>query len=156
VYIAAIVGVGFACSLIRGAGTFQMLGTLLSSKISLPFFTRNSPLKQDTIAVIHDHEAKDPNIFGPYGGNSRLSSLTEISFDIGLMVGPLLSGNFLEVLGYYYANIVLGELFYKYTVNGSNRTSCDVFTRCHFLVYLSHGGDLRARPRPRRPFDDHP
>ncbi|KAL2860829.1 MFS general substrate transporter [Aspergillus lucknowensis] len=87
VYVAAIVGVGFAMALTRGAGTFQMM------------------------AVVHDLEAKDPNIFGPYGGNSRLSGLTELPFNIGMIAGPLLSGVFSEVLGYYYANSVLGEFY---------------------------------------------
>ncbi|OJJ59206.1 hypothetical protein ASPSYDRAFT_151616 [Aspergillus sydowii CBS 593.65] len=85
VYIAAIVGLGFAFALTRGAGSFQMM------------------------AVVHDLESKNPAIFGPYGGNSRLSSLTEVPFNVGMVLGPLLSGSFSELIGYYYMNCILGE-----------------------------------------------
>ncbi|KAL3455733.1 major facilitator superfamily domain-containing protein [Aspergillus heterothallicus] len=86
VYVTAVVGIGFAFAFLRGAGTFQMM------------------------AVVHDLEAKDPNIFGPYGGNSRLSGLTELPFNIGMIAGPLLSGTISETVGYYWMNTILGEL----------------------------------------------
>ncbi|OJJ01817.1 hypothetical protein ASPVEDRAFT_129668 [Aspergillus versicolor CBS 583.65] len=84
VYIGAIVGLGFAFALTRGAGSFQMM------------------------AVMHELESKNPAIFGPYGGNSRLSSLTEVPFTVGMVLGPLLSGTFSELIGYYYMNCILG------------------------------------------------
>ncbi|KAL4994940.1 major facilitator superfamily domain-containing protein [Aspergillus recurvatus] len=83
VYILAIVGIGFCLAFTRGAGTFQMM------------------------AVIHDLERKTPNLFGPYGGNSRLSGLNELPFNIGIMLGPLLSGSFSEYLGYDWTCSVL-------------------------------------------------
>ncbi|KAL4746511.1 hypothetical protein BDW72DRAFT_207304 [Aspergillus terricola var. indicus] len=83
VYILAIVGIGFCLAFTRGAGQFQMM------------------------AVVHELERENPNLFGPYGGNSRLSGLTELPFNIGLMVGPLLSGTFSEYLGYYWTCFVL-------------------------------------------------
>ncbi|KAL4939187.1 hypothetical protein BDV06DRAFT_199356 [Aspergillus oleicola] len=85
VYIGAVVGLGFAFALLRGAGTFQMM------------------------TVVHELEAEKPNIFGPYGGNSRLSGLTEVPFNIGMMLGPLISGSFSELVGYYWTSTVLGE-----------------------------------------------
>ncbi|KAL6233065.1 major facilitator superfamily domain-containing protein [Aspergillus navahoensis] len=86
VYILAIVGIGFCLAFTRGAGTFQMM------------------------AVVHDLERQNPNLFGPYGGNSRLSGLTELPFNIGMMVGPLLSGSFSEYLGYYWTCFVLAAV----------------------------------------------
>ncbi|KAL4916724.1 major facilitator superfamily domain-containing protein [Aspergillus aurantiobrunneus] len=80
VYILAIVGLGFAFALIRGSSTLQMM------------------------AVVHDLESKNPKIFGPYGGNSRLSSMTEIPINVGMMLGPLLSGTVAEFIGYFYMN----------------------------------------------------
>ncbi|KAL2856470.1 major facilitator superfamily domain-containing protein [Aspergillus pseudoustus] len=91
VYIVAIIGLGFAFALLRGAGTFQMM------------------------AVVHDLEAEDPNIFGPYGGNSRLSGLTELPFNVGMIAGPLLSGSISETIGYYWMNTALGEFSRKLT-----------------------------------------
>ncbi|CEL04887.1 hypothetical protein ASPCAL06011 [Aspergillus calidoustus] len=93
VYITAVVGLGFAFALVRGAGTFQIM------------------------AVVHDLEAKNPNIFGPYGGNSRLSSLSELPFNIGMIAGPLLSGSVSETLGYYWMNTVLAFLALLMTIS---------------------------------------
>ncbi|KAL2813022.1 major facilitator superfamily domain-containing protein [Aspergillus granulosus] len=93
VYIIAVVGLGFAFALLRGAGTFQMM------------------------AVVHELEAKDPNIFGPYGGNSRLSSLTELPFNIGMIAGPLLSGSISETIGYYWMNTALAVLALLVTIS---------------------------------------
>ncbi|RDW76834.1 uncharacterized protein DSM5745_06826 [Aspergillus mulundensis] len=83
IYIAALAGIGLCMAFTRGAGTFQMM------------------------AVVHVLEREDPNLFGPYGGNSRLSGLSELPFNIGMMVGPLLSGSFSEFLGYYWSCVVL-------------------------------------------------
>ncbi|KAL4733774.1 major facilitator superfamily domain-containing protein, partial [Aspergillus similis] len=83
VYILAIGGIGFCLAFMRGAGMFQMM------------------------AVVHELERENPNLFGPYGGNSRLSGLSSLPFNIGMMVGPLLSGSFSEYLGYYWTCFVL-------------------------------------------------
>ncbi|KAL4933243.1 MFS transporter [Aspergillus undulatus] len=86
VYILAISGLGFAFAFTRGAGSFQMM------------------------AVVHDLERQNPNIFGPYGGNSRLSGLTEVPFNIGMMLGPLVSGTISEIVGYYWTNTALAGI----------------------------------------------
>jgi predicted MFS family arabinose efflux permease len=49
-------------------------------------------------------------MFGPHGGNSRLSGLIELPFNIGIMIGPLLSGSFSEYLGYYWTCFVLAVI----------------------------------------------
>ncbi|KAL4974613.1 major facilitator superfamily domain-containing protein [Aspergillus desertorum] len=74
---------GFWLALMRGAGAFQMM------------------------AVVHELERKTPNLFGSYGGNSRLSGLSALPFNIGMMVGPLLSGTFSEYSGYYWTCFAL-------------------------------------------------
>ncbi|KAL4876155.1 major facilitator superfamily domain-containing protein [Aspergillus karnatakaensis] len=93
VYITAIIGLGFALALTRGAGSIQML------------------------AVLHELEKKNPTMFGPYGGNSRLAGLTELPFNVGLIAGPLLSGSISEVLGYYWTNTGLAVIAVAVTVS---------------------------------------
>ncbi|KAL5342089.1 major facilitator superfamily domain-containing protein [Aspergillus crustosus] len=112
VYIFAIAGIGFAAAFIRGAGTFQMMCRSRPSFPSLYFASSQSALltKYMKPAVAHDLESQNPHIFGPYGGNSRLSGLTELPFTIGMVLGPLMSGSFSEVLGYYWANCALAAI----------------------------------------------
>ncbi|THC91396.1 hypothetical protein EYZ11_009145 [Aspergillus tanneri] len=54
-----------------------------------------------TVAVIK-LQSKDPNVFGEHGANSRVF-LIDVSFNLGLMLGPLLSGSLTEVFGFYYS-----------------------------------------------------
>jgi hypothetical protein len=54
-------------------------------------------------------QAENPNIFGENGAQSRVFSMLEVAFNSGLMIGPLISGTVAEVMGFYYANCVLGE-----------------------------------------------
>lgn len=54
-------------------------------------------------------EAKDPKIFGEFGGSSRVSSLAEVAFSLGSMLGPLISGTLSETVGYFYMNLVMGK-----------------------------------------------
>lgn len=63
--------------------------------------------------MTNELQAENPNIFGPYGGNSKISSVTEIAFNSGMMVGPLFSGLLREKVGYYYMNCLLGEYAYS-------------------------------------------
>ncbi|KAL4963659.1 MFS transporter [Aspergillus stella-maris] len=93
VYIGTIVALGFAFSLTRGAGTFQMM------------------------TVVHELESTNPQIFGPYGGNSRLSGLTEVPFNLGMMLGPLISGSFSELVGYYWSSVVLACISFLVAVS---------------------------------------
>lgn len=57
---------------------------------------------------MHELRAEDPNVFGPGGGSSRTFSMTETSFAIGLVLGPLLSGALADAFGFYYATSALG------------------------------------------------
>ncbi|PYI32032.1 MFS general substrate transporter, partial [Aspergillus indologenus CBS 114.80] len=49
-----------------------------------------------------------PGIFGPHGGYSRSFSMSNISWKLGMFVGPLVSGTLTEKMGYYQMNVVLG------------------------------------------------
>lgn len=62
-----------------------------------------------TLALVDELQSKNANIFGVHGGNNRVFSITEVSFSVGLMGGPLISGFLAESIGYYYMNITLGE-----------------------------------------------
>ncbi|PKX88613.1 MFS transporter [Aspergillus novofumigatus IBT 16806] len=77
-FFTCIACIGVMLSLVRGAGALQM--------------TR----------VMHELQSKDPKLFGDYGASSRLFSLIEIFFNLGLVLGPLLSGLLVEALSFYY------------------------------------------------------
>lgn len=61
------------------------------------------------LAVVHEMEARSPNIFGARGGSARAFAMCEVGFDLGLTVGPSLSGILFETIGYYYMSFTLGE-----------------------------------------------
>lgn len=48
-------------------------------------------------------------MFGPNGGRARCFALVSISFNVGLMLGPVVTGFLFESAGYYYMNIALGR-----------------------------------------------
>ncbi|PYI23162.1 MFS general substrate transporter [Aspergillus violaceofuscus CBS 115571] len=71
---------------------------------------RTSLLGFGAVEVLHganelSHEY--PGIFGPHGGYSRSFSMSNISWKLGMFVGPLVSGTLTEKMGYYQMNVVL-------------------------------------------------
>jgi hypothetical protein len=54
-------------------------------------------------------EDEFPGIFGPNGGYSRSFSLSNITWKLGMFVGPLVSGTLTENFGYYYMHLFLGK-----------------------------------------------
>ncbi|GAB1203762.1 hypothetical protein APSETT445_002402 [Aspergillus pseudonomiae] len=90
IFITSLISIGLAFTLIRGAGTMQL------------------------VAATKDMEAKNPKIFGEFGGSSRVSSITEVAFSLGSMLGPLISGTLSETVGYFYMNMVMADLMSKY------------------------------------------
>lgn len=62
------------------------------------------------VGVIRELQTENPGIFGPNGGYSRAYSLTNLSWNIGLLTGPLLSGSLVQAVGYYYMNFTFGML----------------------------------------------
>lgn len=85
-FVATIIGIGIASSFVRGAGTFQLT------------------------TILHELKAEDPMVFGPGGGSSRMFSLTEMSFAVGLLLGPLVCGALAESVGFYWTGCALGKL----------------------------------------------
>lgn len=61
------------------------------------------------LAVVREQEAQDPLIFGENGAGSRAFALAEMAFTLGIMLGPLLSGPLVELVGYFYMNVVFGK-----------------------------------------------
>ncbi|KAE8356229.1 major facilitator superfamily domain-containing protein [Aspergillus coremiiformis] len=86
IFIASLIGIGMVYTLVRGAGTLQLM------------------------AVTKVMESKNPKIFGEFGGSSRVFSMTEVAFSLGSMLGPLIAGSLSEVIGYYYMNIILAAI----------------------------------------------
>ncbi|KAF2158517.1 hypothetical protein M409DRAFT_30986 [Zasmidium cellare ATCC 36951] len=85
-FVATIIALGIIWSFVRGAGTFQLTTTM------------------------HELKEKDPNVFGPGGASSRVFSLTETSFALGLVLGPLVTGALADTVGFYWATTALAVL----------------------------------------------
>ncbi|KAI9930663.1 hypothetical protein MW887_011418 [Aspergillus wentii] len=55
-------------------------------------------------------QTKNPQIFGPHGGHSRVFSMVEVAFSTGTMAGPLIAGPLSENVGFYYMTITFACL----------------------------------------------
>ncbi|GAT19579.1 hypothetical protein RIB2604_00601580 [Aspergillus luchuensis] len=64
---------------------------------------------RDRVVLLEEVEKDTPTLFGPNGGRARCFALVSISFNVGLMLGPVVTGLLFESAGYYYMNIVLGR-----------------------------------------------
>ena len=53
-------------------------------------------------------QQEQPNRFGPNGKMSSAYSLTNFTWNLGMLVGPILSGSLTRTVGYYYMNMVVG------------------------------------------------
>ncbi|KAL4925683.1 MFS transporter [Aspergillus undulatus] len=84
-FIFCVAGIGIVQPLLQGAGFLN------------------------TIAVLKDIESKRPGLFGAHGGRSRGFAINEVGFNLGLILGPLVSGSLSELIGYFYMNTALGE-----------------------------------------------
>lgn len=62
--------------------------------------------------MTNDLQAEKPSIFGPHGGSSRIFSITEVTFNMGTMLGPLLSGALVELFGFYTMVGAFGQCCY--------------------------------------------
>jgi hypothetical protein len=104
--IACIIGIGVASVLLRGAGTFQVASKSEILSVSLLFDGQHVYV----IVVTNELQSENPTIFGSHGGNSRIFGMTEVAFNAGMMLGPLVSGSLSEAFGYYPMNCVLGKV----------------------------------------------
>ncbi|CEJ58764.1 hypothetical protein PMG11_07410 [Penicillium brasilianum] len=64
-----------------------------------PFVSGIGPV--ELTCVVKAEEAKNPGIFGPRGGLSRVFSLVEVAATSGMTLGPILAGALTERFGYY-------------------------------------------------------
>lgn len=65
--------------------------------------------------TIDELEDKHPGIFGPKKGYSRALSISSMGWTLGMFIGPILSGNLIERVGYFATNSAMGEflVFWK-------------------------------------------
>jgi MFS family permease len=64
------------------------------------------------VGVARDMQAKYPHVFGKHGGSSRVFSMTEVAYSLGMMLGPLLSGILFETIGFSLMAIVFGTCYH--------------------------------------------
>ncbi|PLN74860.1 putative MFS transporter [Aspergillus taichungensis] len=86
----------------RKHGPALYVAILLALGIVRPFGSGVATL--EATAVIKEYEAKQPGIFGPGGGLSRVMSMTEIAACLGLAFGPSISGYLVETMDYAVMN----------------------------------------------------
>ncbi|KAJ5431244.1 MFS transporter, partial [Penicillium cf. griseofulvum] len=101
VYMASMLGLGFARTLFTGCGMMEMTGVVIEL--------------QETY----------PAIFGPNGGFSRAYSLTNMSWTFSMFIGPVLTGSLTQIVGYYYMNVSLGKFTPIQKYRGIVRVSND-------------------------------
>ncbi|KAJ5172998.1 hypothetical protein N7492_005591, partial [Penicillium capsulatum] len=85
IFISSTAGIGIALPLIQGAGALNSLG------------------------VLREIEIETPGIFGAQGGRSRAFAMNSVTFNTGLMLGPLISGTLSSVIGYFYMSVAQGK-----------------------------------------------
>ncbi|KAJ5650511.1 uncharacterized protein N7484_004234 [Penicillium longicatenatum] len=109
IFVFTVIGIGMMLPLIQGSG---MLHALM---------------------VLDEFQAKRPGIFGAHGGRSRVFAMTEISFNLGLMLGPLLAGFITENVDFGAMSITLGTLCliiglltYYFFMSGRQPTEDDI------------------------------
>jgi MFS family permease len=111
IYVVSIIAIGCVQNLLTSVGTIEITCKRPKLCVVLPCFLliENMLIKRATqTGTVDELESKHPGIFGPNGGYSRAYSLSNISFTMGLLVGPLLSGSLTDSFGYYYMNLALG------------------------------------------------
>ncbi|KAJ5216560.1 uncharacterized protein N7498_002967 [Penicillium cinerascens] len=87
IYIFALIGIGAVSPFLSGIATFEV------------------------IAVVKQHQAENPNIFGPHGGLARALSMTDVAATVAMMAGPIISGTLHMTVGYYYMNLIFAFIF---------------------------------------------
>lgn len=105
-FVYTAVAIGVVQPLFQDAGLLNTLGeSSYDDDVSFQGLT-----KFEKKEVLRSIESSQPDIFGVYGGRSRVLAMNEISFNLGLLLGPLATSSLSESVGYYYANLVLGKL----------------------------------------------
>lgn len=47
---------------------------------------------ENYVDVVDEFEKTNPGIFGPHGGYSRVCAISSMSWTVGMLLGPLISG----------------------------------------------------------------
>lgn len=135
-FVGCILAFGMTSLLVRGAGPVQL--TCNASFHSLDITCRTvCHTNCYAVGVARDMQAKYPHVFGENGGSSRVFSMTEVSYSLGMMLGPLLSGILFETVGFSLMAIVFCMCYHlrQYIIVGLIFFSCDV---CHFGNHVIH------------------
>lgn len=69
------------------------------------------------IGVAHEMQAKYPKIFGDHGGSSRVFSIADVGYSLGMVIGPLISGVLYRAVGFDFINI-FSKSFTLQSLNG--------------------------------------
>lgn len=93
VYIICMIAIGCIIPLLNSVGTLEV--TL----------------------VVEEFETKFPGIFGPHGGNSRAVSIANMSWTLGIFIGPIISGTITDKIGYFEMNTILAVICLVSAVN---------------------------------------
>ncbi|ERF72934.1 hypothetical protein EPUS_05015 [Endocarpon pusillum Z07020] len=80
----ALTGIGIARTFVNGSGIMEITN------------------------LMKDVQREQPNRFGPNGKMSSAYSLTNFTWNLGMLMGPVISGSLTRTVGYYYMNMVLG------------------------------------------------
>ena len=100
---------------IRGGGSFQFNSEYLSD-----ILTPAARFLITLTVVAKNMQAQNPQIFGPYGGSSRVFAIIEMCFGAGMMVGPMFTGPITEKAGYYYMTLTLGMFYFLESIHSFN------------------------------------
>ncbi|BCS21172.1 uncharacterized protein APUU_21604S [Aspergillus puulaauensis] len=84
IYIVTLIGIGIARTLLLGFGGVEVLNGA------------------------NELATEQPGIFGSGSGYSRAFAMSNISWKLGMFLGPLFSGVLTESVGYYLMNVMLG------------------------------------------------
>ncbi|KAJ5373245.1 Tetracycline resistance protein TetA/multidrug resistance protein MdtG [Penicillium concentricum] len=76
------------------------VASIMAIGATRPFMTGIGPTEL-TVAV-KSHQEKNPGIFGPKGGLSRVFSMMEVAASLGMTIGPIIGGYLKEMVGYDY------------------------------------------------------
>ncbi|OJJ44443.1 hypothetical protein ASPZODRAFT_135267 [Penicilliopsis zonata CBS 506.65] len=98
----------------RGQTIYSFCMIMIGSLLCL----LNGVGNMEVTTAISELEAERPGIFGPNGGYSRALAMSSMSWTMGLLIGPVLSG-FLAEVGYYEMNCVMALLCVLAAVNAA-------------------------------------
>ncbi|KAF9887346.1 hypothetical protein FE257_010341 [Aspergillus nanangensis] len=101
----------------RGETIYTIGAVVIGSVFSLS--NGVGPIEATT--TVDEIEANHPGIFGRNGGYSRALAITNMSWTLGSLVGPVLSGQLVESVGYYE---MCGVMAFLLLLTGASAVIC--------------------------------